>query len=74
MLSAGAVTMTIAFTIPTRHPKHNVSQVANTYGDTQKGPVVNMLDTNGTERHLAQDRAATSSRNPLICDKLGGTA
>ena len=38
------------------------------------GRMEDVLDTNGTERHLAQDRAATNSRNPLICDKLGGTA
>ena len=43
-------------------------------GWMEQGPVVNILDTNGTERHLAQDRAATNSRNPLTCDKLGGTA
>ena len=41
-------------------------------GCTQQGPVVNILDTNGTERHLAQARAATNTRIPLMFDKLGG--
>ena len=70
MLSAGAITadaVTCLFvTPPTRHPSYNVHK---------KGPgCQHILDTNGTERHLAQDRAATNTRNPRMCDKLGGIA
>ena len=39
---------------------------------TQGGGCQNILDTNGTERHLAQARAATNTRIPLMFDKLGG--